>query len=275
MTDIETYEVTLAQGDRSVSFRMHHDPASICDINTRKLAPIGCEPEVAQFMIRVLREGDTVIDAGANVGFFTVLMAKLVGPTGHVIAFEPNRDTFDRLCDNVLLNQTPGAEIVVPRLTALWDSVRDLPLYTNPIDPGLTTLRAFREVNGSQYVRTAVLDHGVAGKPRLIKIDIEGAECHALAGAERLLTVDRVPFILSELNEPALRRFGKSAHDLRDFMRHHGYDTFVPQPDGSMPFLVPPRTRLVGGPENTNVLFASVDDVARIYPEVKVEQRRS
>jgi FkbM family methyltransferase len=273
MTDTETYEVTLQQGDHRVSFRMHHDPTSICDTNTHKLSGIGCEPEVAQFMMRVLRAGDTVIDAGANVGFFTMLMARLVGPTGRVIAFEPNTDTFWRLCGNVLLNGFVDNNVTA-RNTALWDSVRDLPLYTNPIDPGLTTLRAFREVNGSQYVRTAVLDHSVAGKPRLIKIDIEGAECHALAGAERLLTVDRVPFILSELNEPALRRFGKSAHDLRDFMLRHGYDTFVPQPDGSMPFLVPPKTRLVGGPENTNVLFCSVDDVARIYPEVRVEQRR-
>jgi FkbM family methyltransferase len=236
------------------------------------MAAIGCEPEVAHFMMRVLREGDIAVDAGANVGFFTLLMAKLVGPTGHVLAFEPNRDTSERLLVNAMLNEL---EHVTVSQTALWDSVRDLPLYVNPIDPGLTSLRAFREVNGSQYVRTTTLDRSIS-KAKLIKMDVEGAECHVMAGAVRLLGGEnRVPFILSELNEPALKRFGKSAHDLRDFMRDAGYSTFLPQPDGTLPILVPPKTRLIGGPQNLNVLFASVEDVSRAYPECEVVQKRS
>lgn len=270
----EKYEVTLNGAGRTVSFAMSYDPESICDRNTREMAKIGCEPEVAHFMMRVLRAGDTVVDAGANVGFFSLLMAKLVGPTGLVIAFEPNRSTFTTLCVNVLLNETPGTEIVTPRLTALWDCVRDVPLYTNPIDPGLSSLRSFKEVNGSQYIRTDLLGN-IAFNPRLIKMDIEGAEWHALSGAGRLLDEDRVPFILCELNEIALNRFGKSAHDLRDLMLKHGYHTFLPQPNGDMPVLVPPLTRLVGGPQNRNVLFCSIEDVSRVYPEVEVVQQRS
>lgn len=282
MTDTEKYEVTLKSNGREVAFVMNHDPDSICDTNTRKMATIGCEPEVAHFMMRVLREGDTAIDAGANVGFFTMLMAKLVGPTGRVFAFEPNSDTYCRLCANVLINAKScyGDDNITLCQNALWDSVRDLPLYTNPHDPGLTSLRAFKEVNGSQYVRTVVLDHSVASA-KLIKMDVEGAECHVMAGAVRLLghvpfrLFGHVPFILSELNEPALSRFGKSAHDLRDFMLQHGYDTFLPQPDGTLPVLVPPKTRLTGGPQNLNVLFASVEDVSRAYPECEVVQKRS
>lgn len=271
MSGSEKYEVTLKHADQVVSFNMNYDPDSICDRNTREMAKVGCEPEVAHLMMRVLCDGDTAVDAGANVGFFTMLMAKLVGPKGHVIAFEPNRDSFDRLCANAMLNDEDGEENVTPRLTALWDCVRDLPLYTNPIDPGLTSLRAFKEVNGSQYVRTTLIST-IARNPKLIKMDVEGAECHVMAGAGRLLAEDRVPFIISELNEQALARFGKSSSALRDFMLRHSYDTFTLQPDGSMPTLVSPKTPLIG-PQNLNVLFSSIEDVSCAYPECEVQTR--
>src|SRR5436305_13235898 len=58
------------------------------------------EGDVANAMVRVLREGDIVVDIGANIGYLTVLASLLVGPTGRVIAFEPDPENVLRLRAN-------------------------------------------------------------------------------------------------------------------------------------------------------------------------------
>src|SRR5882672_828132 len=70
------------------------------------------EAEIAWTMIRALRPGDTAIDVGANVGFFTVLMAKLVGPTGKVYAYEPGQDTLVGLRANIAANNLENVEVI-------------------------------------------------------------------------------------------------------------------------------------------------------------------
>src|SRR4051812_40379471 len=59
------------------------------------------ESELAWVMLRMLKPGDIAIDVGANIGFFTMLMAKLVGPTGHVIALEPGELAREYLMKNI------------------------------------------------------------------------------------------------------------------------------------------------------------------------------
>jgi len=62
------------------------------------------EPDVANLFVRVLGEGDVAVDIGANIGFLTVLAAILVGPTGHVVAFEPGPENLERLRANLAHN---------------------------------------------------------------------------------------------------------------------------------------------------------------------------
>jgi tRNA G37 N-methylase Trm5 len=70
------------------------------------------EPDESNIMLTVLREGDTVIDVGANVGFFTVLAATLVGSKGHVVAFEPGVECVVRLRSNLALNDLGNVSLV-------------------------------------------------------------------------------------------------------------------------------------------------------------------
>src|SRR6266699_2559349 len=58
-----------------------------------------------EFLNRFLRPGDTFVDVGANIGLFTLIAARLVGPQGRVLSFEPTPETFARLTKNVQTNR--------------------------------------------------------------------------------------------------------------------------------------------------------------------------
>src|ERR1700742_1039122 len=59
---------------------------------------------------QIIRPGDFIVDAGANIGSHTLFFARKVGPTGHVLAFEPQRIVFQTLCANMALNSIVNVE---------------------------------------------------------------------------------------------------------------------------------------------------------------------
>src|ERR1700687_1672184 len=67
---------------------------------------VDLEPEATSIVRRIIRPGDVVIDVGANFGWYTTLLAELVGESGHVYSFEPVPAAHDRLVENVRLNQS-------------------------------------------------------------------------------------------------------------------------------------------------------------------------
>ena len=105
-------DINFMLGKRRIEFVMLTDAGNIADHNTISAIERDgcCEPEVARVMGRVVREGDSVIDVGANVGYFTLLLARLVGERGSVIAFEPAQGSFSKLRENIKLwRQDPQA----------------------------------------------------------------------------------------------------------------------------------------------------------------------
>jgi hypothetical protein len=75
------------------------------------------EPDVSHILGKVLREGDVVIDVGANIGFFTVLASLLVGPAGRVVAFEPEADNLARLRANLAHNVCKNVTVIEKAVT--------------------------------------------------------------------------------------------------------------------------------------------------------------
>ncbi|MEP6883038.1 MAG: FkbM family methyltransferase [Dokdonella sp.] len=167
------------------------------------------EPHVAAVLRERLREGDVVLDVGANIGNFTMLAASLVGQGGRVIAVEPiarNRQLIRRALKANAFNQV---EIIAG---AASDRAGTIQLRTHPETSNSATLSAsgdrLLERRGlSNTVPTLVLDDQFAGLDRLdlLKIDIEGMEPVALRGLER--TLDRLrPVLLSEFHPWAIER---------------------------------------------------------------------
>jgi Methyltransferase FkbM domain len=99
--------------------------------------------------------------------------------------------------------------------------------------------------------------------PRLIKVDVEGAEHAALQGAESLLQRHAVPYVVAELNG-FLEHLGSSQEALRAYMMDFGYSTWILLPDGSLPKLVPPGC-MISSSCVVNLLFASIPDVDALW----------
>ncbi|HWM90336.1 MAG TPA: FkbM family methyltransferase [Thermoanaerobaculia bacterium] len=168
------------------------------------------ETEELELVRRHVRAGDTVLDIGANIGFFTMNLAAMIGSGGKVYAFEPSPRIADLLERSVAENGF-GDRVEVAR-AAVADQPGRLGLFL-----GNDSLN----LSGSYLVRNEVapdipgrvlevpvlqLDAEPIRRPvSFIKIDVEGAEPLALRGARNILREDR-PTILAELNPSQLAR---------------------------------------------------------------------
>jgi len=136
----------------------------------------------------LLRPGDTVVDAGANIGAFSVLAARLVAPSGRLIAIEMMPGTAARLRSNLDLNGVQ-AEVVETALAST--SGRIVVAAIDPAKGGQATLALAHTLDRPQTlsVVTRTLDEVLegVGDIALLKLDIEGAEIDALAGAAAVL----------------------------------------------------------------------------------------
>jgi FkbM family methyltransferase len=154
---------------------------------------------------RLVRPGDTVLDIGANLGLVTLLLSRLVGPRGRVLAFEPN----PRLVDLVELALSRArAENVRIFPVALGDAQAELELRVPMGNFGmgsLTRAPSAPEVNRYRVpveTLSRVLSRERCGPIRLVKIDVEGFEPQVLAGAHDAFQRQPPDAIVFELNDP-------------------------------------------------------------------------
>jgi FkbM family methyltransferase len=178
------------------------------------ISPGGMKKEqgIAQRFREHIRPGDTVIDVGANVGIYTMLAAELVGPSGHVHAFEPDPQSMCYLLTTVNRSGLTG-RVTLWNLAAS-DHSANARLYLDLKTARTTSLRANAYAPDPQQreplvVGTAALDDLTTQPPQFVKIDVEGAELKVLAGAVRLLRHHH-PVLLVEVlpeNLPAVTSF--------------------------------------------------------------------
>ena len=169
--------------------------------------------EWCDFEIQLLRQfinpGDVVVDAGANIGTHAIAFANLVGPTGVVHAFEPQRRNFLMLAGNVALN---ALENVVCHQKAVGDSNGEIRLPPLPPPDLNFNYGAVSLSQGSRIgenVPIVTLDSLRLHACRVIKIDTEGMEPQVLDGGQALIERCR-PLLYVENNEPgASRRLNK------------------------------------------------------------------
>lgn len=186
------------------------------------------ESDEAAFARSMLKPGDTAVDVGAHIGFFTVQMAAAVGPSGKVYAFEPFDPNVELLERSIAENRF--ADRIVFRRAAVGAASGTATL-TYPVET-LNSGGAYLLREGStplagnlkKAVPVVTLDEVELRRPvRFIKMDVEGAEPLVLKGATRLLAADR-PVILSELHPTQLdRAAGLTAERFLDEVHQIGY----------------------------------------------------
>jgi FkbM family methyltransferase len=168
------------------------------------------EQNEIRFLRALLKPGDTAIDVGAHIGFFTMQMAAAVGADGCVYAFEPLDENAALLERSITENGFSGR---VHFQRAAAGATAGTAMLTFPVETlnsgGAYLLREGSEPlagNLKKEVPVVALDALDVRRPvRVIKMDVEGAEPQVLRGAQRILTQDK-PVILSELHPTQLER---------------------------------------------------------------------
>ena len=146
---------------------------------------------------QLARPGSVVIDVGANIGVHTLFFAKSVGPTGIVLAFEPQRIVFQTLCANMALNSITNAHCYRVGLADQAGSLRTPPV-NYAADNNFAGL-PLGDFEGGEVVEVNRLDHFSLPACQLIKIDAVGMELQVLQGASGL--IDKFKPVLYVANE--------------------------------------------------------------------------
>ncbi len=200
------------------------------------------ETHVSQLFLKLLEPGDTVIDIGAHVGYYSILSSYLVGASGRVIACEMNRDNFIRLCYHKDLNNCNN---LIPIAGAIGDELKEVTFFINQDNDGGHALWNVGEHFCNQKslaepkqekVTMRTLDEIVKchnlDRVKLIKIDTEGAEPLVLKGGQESIAQLKVPFIISEINEFGLNQLGFNQMSVRKFFYDMGYSCYLILPNG-------------------------------------------
>lgn len=204
------------------------------------------EPEVSAMFRHVLRPGMGVLDIGANIGYFSMLSATLVGPSGRVFAVEANPQNarvleasrrlngFDQI---TLVNMAAGSEtgILALHTSHSTGTTSDLP-------DDISAMLAARIVPSVALDSVIPRDRQI----NLIKIDIDGGEYVAMRGCEAIIHAHR-PAIISEFSPDLLPGIsGVSGEDYLRWFGKQGYEVAVIEPDGTRTPMGQDWARVIG-----------------------------
>jgi FkbM family methyltransferase len=175
---------------------------------------------------RLVRPRSNVLDIGANIGFYTLLLSDLIGPKGHVHAFEPNPTNFKHL--SAMASRRNNVTLV-PK--AVSDRSGQLVMYTSPqlnVDHRTYKVENYEEAIPIDGVS---IDDYVGGQFRVdfIKMDIQGYELHALRGMERTIVANPGMVIFSEFWPYGLQKCGTSARLVYEYIRSLDLNIWLPE----------------------------------------------
>jgi FkbM family methyltransferase len=174
-------------------------------------------------VIRALIEpGQTVIDIGANIGFYTNIFSDIVGSNGKVHAFEPDVTNYSHIKKISGKNNN-----VVLRQKAVSDKTEPLKIFTSKLLNVDHRTYPVEQYESSYDIEAVSIDDYVAGsfKVDFIKMDIQGHELKALRGMKKTLGVFQ-PILLTEFWPSGLKQAGDSADEYLSLVQSYGYSIY-------------------------------------------------
>jgi FkbM family methyltransferase len=183
------------------------------------------EAPESELVSRLVRQGDTCIDAGSHIGYYTCLLARLVGEAGRVYAFDANPQACETANRNLSLNGLTCAEVFH---TALSDHEGSLPFHISSDEQtGLSSVGPIPTSKQTIQVPCARLETFLQNRGiehiRLLKIDVEGSEEMVLRGLGRFLTSHATDFILVELYDERLQVMDTCTEKVKEILQNAGY----------------------------------------------------
>jgi FkbM family methyltransferase len=229
------------------------------------------EPRTGALLQRLIRPGQVVIDAGANIGVHTLKMAQLVGPQGRAIACEPTDFAFRKLVRNVELNPALASRITLLQLFLGPGDRHHVPssIYSRwPLSGGSDLhekhLGAKEAASGARAasIDEIVADQGVA-QVDLIKIDVDGFECEVLAGAQNVISANR-PILVMELAPYVLSEHCCSLTAILDVLDDAKYELFDDTLGRKLPMNAEELEVLIGRDAGINAVARAIPTLAGV-----------
>jgi FkbM family methyltransferase len=182
------------------------------------------EAPETDLVTRIVRPGDTCVDAGCHVGYYSCLFAKLVGEKGRVYSFDANPNACEMTRRNLGINGFFGEVIQ----TALAESAGRRPFHISiEGQTGMSSLGEIATVKETISVPCSRLDVFLKDRRiegvRLLKVDVEGAEEMVLQGLQQYLGAGMIDFILMECFDERLQLLNTSTNKIAKLLRSTGY----------------------------------------------------
>ena len=225
--NFKTSEYFIHKLDDNLSIKLYKDSY------LSKLIYDKFEVDEIDFVNKYLKEGDTFLDIGANVGLFSLYASKKVGSSGNVIAFEPAYVTHKRLLENCELNKLSNV-----RPFKLGLSNENTTLELNISSNGFEAWNTFVKSNDNKFsskesVEVNSLDYFLSqnsidtDKISLIKLDVEGFEINVLEGASALLANENAPVFMVEFTDDNAIAAGHCCHEIYKLLNRYGYTWYT------------------------------------------------
>jgi FkbM family methyltransferase len=222
--DALTCEVEIRAGEQAYRFQC----TGMLEL-ARSMGLFTKESGTCAWILEEVQAGDVFYDIGANIGLYTILAGRQVGPHGKVYGFEPHGPNFARLLDNVALNGLQN--VVTPCSVALHDqpgffAFNYVSAEAGSADSQLATRQRSAEIEYRPEIAElkyassidALLDARALEPPHHVKLDVDGNELFILRGMARLLrSPDRPRSIQVEINK-------RHKDEIAPFMADHGYE---------------------------------------------------
>ena len=193
------------------------------------------EKAETRFFQSACRDGMTFLDVGANLGYYTALAARAVGPNGRVLAVEPDPDSFGYLEQTIAANAVGNVQAFP---VAASDAPATLPLYISTDNRGDNRLYASGEDRPQVEVAARPLDallrENKIDTVDLIKIDVQGYEPKVIAGLRETITASPNLTLLTEFWPQGIDEAGEDANEFLQTLRELGLTLHELQPDGSL-----------------------------------------
>jgi len=196
------------------------------------------EEATTELFKNVVKEGDVIVDMGANIGYFTLLAARLVGKSGKVYAFEPEPRNLYYLLKNIEINKYDN---IVAVQKAVSDKKGKTTLYLCPYDSGHHTINQYEGIKAYAphlvgdkkdfvEVETITLDDFLKDerKVNVIKMDVEGAEALVLSGMDNLIRGNANLKMFVEFFPLLIRKMGNSPEEfVRRLLEDYHFSMFA------------------------------------------------
>lgn len=197
----------------------------------RRIKAIGSEKKILRFFLEKIRLGDVVCDIGASIGLYTIFLAKAVGESGLVMAFEPEERSHQRLIENIRFNSLDNIKIFKNALSneqAKKELIVDQYFVSGvhsfaKVDKNvpLEKIQKIETTTGDIFISENALPF-----PNVIKIDVEGMEYEVLLGLSSILKTPQCRLILCEVHFSILESRGtpNAPQKIENLLKEFGFN---------------------------------------------------